>query len=54
MVGNPSGAIRNTGSPWRVRAGLQAGNAGNAGNNPALQANPLKIRAGGPYYYYYN
>jgi hypothetical protein len=39
---------------WRDRVGLQAGNAGNAGNNRALEANPLEIRAGGPYYYYYN
>jgi hypothetical protein len=30
------------------------GNAGNAGNNSGLEANPLKIMAGGPYYYYYN
>ena len=31
-----------------------AGNAGNAGNISGLEANPLKIMAGAPYYYYYN
>jgi hypothetical protein len=30
------------------------GNKVTGRNNPVLEANPLKIMAGGPYYYYYN
>jgi len=43
-----------TGGGWRAWVGLQAGNAGNAGNNPVLEANPLKIMPGGPYTTTYN
>jgi len=30
------------------------GNKVTSRNNPVLEANPLKIMAGAPYYYYYN
>jgi hypothetical protein len=52
-----------TGSRWRLvnlaenLHGIKReieGNAGNAGNNPALEANPLKIRAGGTILLLYN
>jgi hypothetical protein len=52
-----------TGSRWRLvnlagnLHGIKReieGNAGNAGNNPALEAKSLKIMAGGPTYLLYN